>query len=135
MSMAAIKDGDGAVQQDGQVPAHLTRLVLVQSLAVAMLDGFDTQLIAFIAPVLIKKWGLTGIEMGQLLTAGLVGLLVGTVFLGSLSDRVGRRPVLLVAVALFAVCTIASAMSGSMYELLFWHRTGRGGRMLFRAGR
>ena len=123
-------DGTQRTAPDGPAPSTREALddvrpgqrkaVLAQCTLVAVLDGFDTQLIAFIAPLVTAQWHLTGTQMGQVLTSGLGGLMVGTLILGPISDRVGRRPQLLCCVLLFALCTIASAMSGSVMELLFW---------------
>lgn len=103
---------------EGDRPRIRENGVVAQCVLVAMLDGFDTQLIAFIAPVLTLEWHLSSIEMGQVLTAGLAGLMLGTVFLGPLGDRIGRRPQLLFSVVFFALCTLASALSTSMHELI-----------------
>lgn len=49
------------------------------------------------------------VQMG--LTASMIGLAVGQVFFGPLSDKFGRRPMLMVALALFALSTVACIYS------------------------
>lgn len=94
------------------------RRVFTYCLLISVVDGFDVQALAFVAPVLTREWGLGRLEMAQLLTAGLVGLLLGNVLLGRLSDRIGRRPVLLYSVVGFGVASLATAFATSPMELL-----------------
>ena len=53
-----------------------------------------------------------------MLTAGIVGLLLGSFFLGRLSDRVGRRPVLLGSVVLFGVASLCTAASQDELQIM-----------------
>ena len=59
-----------------------------------MFDLFDALTVAFILPVLIKTWHLSTVEAGLLVSISYVGQLVGSLALGHLSGRYGRRPVL-----------------------------------------
>ncbi len=85
---------------------------------VAMLDGFDTQAIAFIAPTLGEAWGLPPNLLGLIFAAGLVGIMVGQVTLGLLSDRFGRRPVIIFCTALFGVFSLLTVFAESWTTLL-----------------
>jgi MFS transporter, AAHS family, 4-hydroxybenzoate transporter len=85
---------------------------------IAVLDGFDVQAMAFVAPVLAKVWDISKPVMGQVLTAGLVGLMLGSVALGQVSDRVGRRPVLIGSVILFAAGSLVTAACQDIMQLL-----------------
>ncbi|NYF22878.1 benzoate transport [Xanthomonas sp. JAI131] len=60
-----------------------------------MLDGFDVMVMAFTAPHISGDWQLSGKALGLLLSAGLVGMAVGSLFLAPLADRIGRRAVIL----------------------------------------
>src|SRR5687768_2502133 len=53
---------------------------------IAVVDGFDVQAMAFVAPVLSEGWGISRAVMGQVLTASLFGLMLGSMVLGRLSD-------------------------------------------------
>lgn len=48
------------------------------------------------------------------LTTGMIGLAVGQLFFGPISDKYGRRPVLVVSLILFALSTLASIYSPSI---------------------
>ncbi len=84
---------------------------------VVLLDGFDTAAIGYIAPSLIQEWGVTRPALGPVLSAALFGLVVGSLSAGPLSDRLGRKRVLVIAVLLFAVACFVSAFSADLTRL------------------
>lgn len=84
---------------------------------VVLLDGFDTAAIGYIAPSLIKDWGVTKPMLAPLLSAALFGLAAGALVSGPIADRLGRKLVLTVTVLLFGVATLASAFATSLTEL------------------
>ena len=86
---------------------------------VAMLDGFDTQSVAFVAPVLAEAWGLTPDKIGLIFAGGLLGIMVGQIVLGPLADRFGRRPVIIACTAAFGVCSLATVIADGWISLLF----------------
>jgi len=78
------------------------------------LDGFDVQAIGYVAPALVRDWSIPNAAMGPVFGAGLSGLFVGSIAFSVLADRIGRRPVLLLATLLFAVFTLLTARAGSV---------------------
>lgn len=54
------------------------------------------------------------------LTTGMAGLAVGQIFLGPLSDRYGRKPVLLISLGVFIIGAIASVYSPTIHAFLGW---------------
>lgn len=99
------------------VGGYQIRVALLCGL-IAMLDGFDTQAIAFVAPVIGREWGVAPAQFGLIFSAGLFGIMVGQLLLGPLADRYGRRPVILGCTALFGVLTLATAFVDSWVALL-----------------
>jgi AAHS family 4-hydroxybenzoate transporter-like MFS transporter len=85
---------------------------------IVLLDGFDTAAIGFIAPSLIAQWGVTRAGLAPVLSAALFGLCAGALLAGPLSDRVGRKLVLLVSVLIFGVACLWSAFSSGLSELI-----------------
>lgn len=110
-----------------------TPMSLVQILAVGMciallaLDGFDVLSISFAAPGISSDWGINRAALGIVLSMELVGMGVGSIILGSVADRYGRRPVILLCLAVMTVGMFFTARAQGMTDLLI-HRfyTGLG---------
>ena len=64
------------------------------------LDGFDVLAMAFTANSVTRDFGLSGAELGILLSAGLVGMAIGSLGLAPFADVIGRRPMVLISVGL-----------------------------------
>ncbi|MGJ4943640.1 MFS transporter [Bradyrhizobium sp. HKCCYLS1011] len=84
---------------------------------IVLLDGFDTAAIGFIAPSLLKEWGIEKSALGPVLSAALFGLAAGALFSGPLADRVGRKVVLVASVLVFSLACLASALATNLTEL------------------
>lgn len=93
--------------------------------AVAVLDGFDTQAIGVAAPRLAAELGLSSAMLGMALSATNIGLVLGAGFGGWLTDRWGRRSVLVASVLTFGAFTLATTLTAG-FELLFLARLGAG---------
>lgn len=92
-------------------------LVVVMTATMNMLDGFDVLALAFTASAIRQEFSLTSSELGYLLSIGLVGMAFGSLLLAPLADRIGRRPLLLTAVAISALGMLASAFAQSPISL------------------
>jgi AAHS family 4-hydroxybenzoate transporter-like MFS transporter len=60
-----------------------------------IMDGFDVQAMGYVAPALIKQWQIDKGALGPVFGAGLLGIMVGSLCLSIVADRIGRRPVLI----------------------------------------
>lgn len=94
--------------------------VFILCFLVAIFDGFDTQAIAFTAPALIQAFGLGPGALAPVMTAGTVGMVLGAMTLGLLGDKLGRRPVILGAVALFGLATLATAFATTTTQIVIF---------------
>jgi AAHS family 4-hydroxybenzoate transporter-like MFS transporter len=93
------------------------KLVFFMCFVIVMLDGFDTAAIGFIAPSLLGEWHLTKPSLAPVLSAALTGIAVGALVCGPLSDRLGRRRLVVGSVSLFGVACLASAFSANLVQL------------------
>jgi AAHS family 4-hydroxybenzoate transporter-like MFS transporter len=85
---------------------------------VALLDGFDLQIIGLAAPSLATALAIPTANLGAVFSAALAGLAVGGLAVAPLADRVGRKAVLVGAVLCFAAFTLATAASTGLATLL-----------------
>jgi MFS transporter, AAHS family, 4-hydroxybenzoate transporter len=108
------------------------RLILALCFLVVAIDGFDTALIGFIAPAIQSAWKIGPAELTPLMMAGLFGLLVGSFLFGPLSDRYGRKKLLLATTVLFALMSIFAGFSENITQLTvlrFFTGLGLGGAL------
>lgn len=99
---------------------------------VAMLDGFDTQLIAFVAPAIAQAWNVQIASFGVVFAAGLLGLMLGAAGVGLLADRVGRKKAIVLSTAVFGFFALLTASAQSLSTLIvlrFLTGVGLGGAM------
>ncbi|WP_066967584.1 MFS transporter [Rhizorhabdus dicambivorans] len=99
---------------------------------VALLDGFDTQSVAFAAPAIAKDWGINVASFGPGFAAGLAGLTVAALSLGVVGDRVGRKRIIIVSLAMMGIFSLLCARAGSLPQLAiarFFVGLGLGGAM------
>ncbi|WMY10728.1 MFS transporter [Paraburkholderia phenoliruptrix] len=92
-------------------------LVFFMCFVIVLLDGFDTAAIGFIAPSLLAEWGIPKPALAPVLSAALFGLACGALASGPLSDRLGRRSMLLGSVLLFGAACLGSSFSTSIEQL------------------
>jgi AAHS family 4-hydroxybenzoate transporter-like MFS transporter len=95
------------------------RIVALCSLVVA-LDGFDAQLLGYIAPAISEDWELPAGSLGPIFGLGLFGMMIGALVFGPVADRIGRKNIIIGATFFFAFCTLATLTAESLTGLGFW---------------
>ena len=95
-----------------------TLAVLLACLGMLGPFSIDTYLPAFAG--IATSLGATPVQMQQTLSAYLFGFALMNLFHGALSDSVGRRPVVLVGVAVFTLASVGCAMSQTIGQLVFF---------------
>lgn len=93
-------------------------LAITVCMVINMLDGFDVLVVAFTASSIAADWGLSGTAIGALLSAGLVGMTIGSLVLGPMADRFGRRSVILTCLVIISVGMLMSALTENMSQLV-----------------
>ena len=116
--MTTTRDVDISDLIDKAPLSLLQKRTIAVCLVLAILDGLDAQLIGFAIPALSEAWGVSKASFGLLLALSAGAMVVGSMVFGPLSDRYGRRRVILVCTVIFAVFTLASALATSMSMLI-----------------
>jgi len=74
-------------------------------------EGYDVGVLGAILPSLASDpvWQLTPLQLGAMGSYTVLGMLVGGILAGTLSELYGRKPLFIACLALFAGCMVASA--------------------------
>jgi MFS transporter, AAHS family, 4-hydroxybenzoate transporter len=81
-------------------------------------DGFDNQAIAYVAPALAQDWHLGRAALGPVFGIGAFGTLVGSLSMGPLGDRFGRRTLMLGALLLVALFSFLTTLATTLPQLM-----------------
>ncbi|WP_345416341.1 MFS transporter [Halioxenophilus aromaticivorans] len=83
-------------------------------------DGFDVVAISMAAPHIADSWGISATTLGVVLSAELVGMMVGSIGLSALSDRYGRRKILIgsVSAIAIAIAMLLTTLASSVTHLI-----------------
>ena len=110
------EEGSGSLLLDAPLTAR-------QAIAIAMcvllnaLDGFDVLSMSFAGPGIAAEWGLDNAVLGWVLSMELIGMAAGSILLGQVADRIGRRPMVLVCLAIMAIGMAATTQAGTVTAL------------------
>ncbi|MGX7727815.1 MFS transporter [Rhodococcus sp. 2H158] len=85
-------------------------------MAVTTIEGIDLIMYGAVLPTLLetKQWGLTASSAGLIGALSLFGMCFGAPFAGYFADLIGRRPVVLTAIASFTVATLLCGFAPSL---------------------
>lgn len=81
------------------------------------LDGFDVLSISFASPGISEEWNVSRGALGIILSMELIGMAIGSVLLGQVADRIGRRPVIFLCLIVMAIGMYAASLAGGIKEL------------------
>ena len=84
------------------------------------LDGFDVLAISFASPGIARDWGIDRAALGFVLSMELVGMGLGSMLLGGVADKLGRRRTLLGCLAVMALGMIMATQAKGVYDLSVW---------------
>ena len=97
--------------------SSLQILVICICFILNMLDGMDVMAISYSAPVITGEWAVSPEVLGIVFSAALVGMTLGAVFISPLTDRIGRRNMILISLAMIGIGMIATSFARSVNEL------------------
>lgn len=102
---------------DARPISRLQWRTLALCFLIVLLDGWDTAAIGFVAPSIMGEWGLAKAMFGPILSAAMFGLAAGALFGGPLSDRIGRKKVLVASVIAFGGFSLLCGYAHNAVEL------------------
>jgi MFS family permease len=83
-----------------------------------LLFGFDTGVISGAIPFFQKDFEIDNSAIELITSSGLIGCILGALFCGKITDRLGRKKVILASAVIFAVGALWSGLAGNIYSLL-----------------
>jgi MFS family permease len=95
-------------------------IVVILMVFLNALDGFDVLSSAFAAPGISKEWGVPRAALGVVLSAELWGMGIGSMLLGGLADKSGRKPTMLICLVVMAIGMYMAHQAHGVTELTTW---------------
>lgn len=120
------------LSQDSGTRKRTGLVVLILCFVTIVFDGYDLVVYGSTVPTLIayEDWNLDSGKAGLIGSMALVGMLLGTMSAGFLTDRLGRRRIMLGSIVWFSVCMLLTVFSPNEYVfgvLRFLTGVGLGG--------
>ena len=116
-----------------RLPYSNWHITITAVLGVAIFfDSFDSLTIAYVLPVLIRDWHIPPANIGLLISSANFGQALGALTFGWIAERIGRVPTIRIAIAIFAVMSLACAATSSYEQLIacrFLQGIGLGGEI------
>jgi benzoate transport len=84
------------------------------------LDGFDVLSISFAAPGIAAEWGINRAELGFVLAVELMGMAAGSIMLGGVTDKMGRRPMILGCLVVMSAGMLLATTATGVTTLSIW---------------
>lgn len=116
--MSVVRDPRDILEQSPM--SRLQYIIIGITVGLNALDGFDIMAISFAGPGIVAQWGLSNSGLGFVLAMELLGMALGSVFLGGLSDKVGRKPTIMGCLLAMTLGMFMVTVSSSLVELSIW---------------
>jgi len=103
--------------------SRLQLIAIAITIGLNALDGFDVLSISFASPGIAAEWGIDRAALGIVLSMELIGMAFGSIFLGGVADKIGRRKTILgclvtMAIGMFMATTVTSLIELSVWRVL-----------------
>jgi len=119
--MSTLSDGEPAINRGSIV--FTVMICLVAALG-GLLFGYDTAVISGAIGFMEVHFELTSVQYGWATSSALVGCVLGAAMAGTISDRLGRKKVLILAAVLFFISAVGSAIPRNLTEFVIFRIVG-----------
>lgn len=123
-------DVNGVIDNAKFTPFHWN--VLLWCTLIIIFDGYDLVIYGVVLPILMEQWQLTPMVAGVLGSTALFGMMIGAMTFGTLSDKWGRKRIIILCVILFSGFTVLNGFAQNAWQfgiLRFIAGLGIGGVM------
>jgi benzoate transport len=104
-----------------QAPMSRLQIAVVGiTIALNALDGFDILSISFASPGIAMEWGIDRGALGIVLSMELIGMAIGSIVLGGVADKIGRRPTILGCLLVMSVGMLMATTVTGLVDLSIW---------------
>ncbi|GAA1406413.1 MFS transporter [Glutamicibacter uratoxydans] len=105
--------GNSPAVSEWNIPKRTTGFVLLACWMAILAEGYDVGVFGAVLPALAeyKEWSLSPVELGTLGAYALIGMLIGALFIGTLSDVIGRKKMLLLSMVIFTITQAGAALA------------------------
>ena len=101
-----------------QASSWYSHLVVILCCVAMVIEGYDAQVLAYAAPAIIRDWNIEQSYFGPVFGAALFGYMLGATLLTGVSDKIGRKKVIVLGNVFFGLLTVASAFAPNLDVLL-----------------
>lgn len=95
-------------------------VIVVITVLLNAMDGFDVLAISVSGPGIMAEFGIDRAQLGWVLNMELIGMALGSIFLGGVADKIGRRGMSLGCLIVMAGGMFLATTSTSVTMLMFW---------------
>ena len=100
--------------------SRLQIIVVGLTIALNALDGFDVLSISFASPGIAAEWGIDRAALGIVLSMELIGMAIGSMVLGGVADKIGRRPTILGCLVVMSGGMLMATTVTGLVDLSIW---------------
>ncbi|AET93738.1 mfs transporter, aahs family (plasmid) [Burkholderia sp. YI23] len=86
-------------------------LLLFWCALIIIFDGYDLAVVGIALPSIMSDMGVQATSAGFMVSSALLGMMIGAVFLGTIADKIGRVPAIVICLLLFSVFTAAAGFT------------------------
>ena len=100
-----------------RLPITNTHIFVVLAAALGfMFDSFDTYIVSYAMPSIIKEWEISPVVNGILQSTGIWGMFLGAILWGPITDKYGRKVGFIGTLLGFSLLTGLTALTTDVYQ-------------------